>query len=213
MEWIYQHSYATAIIGALLVLVLGAFVVERSTGVIPQRTGLIWGSTEGSLFDATSYQPQELTLETATTRPGGTSIDHALNISLSSDINIEQSAPDFNFDAFLAELSTTPAAPTPNGNSQLLEPGLAYSFIPSGLISTSTTETSRSALQQELFDYGNTIGSYVLSFEARNRNMTQDVKGHIEDRFSKEKAAALVRLANGIIELGTSLSTMDSVPR
>ena len=88
----------------------------------------------------------------------------------------------------------------------------AYTFIPSGIVSTTTSTSERTDLQQELYNYGNDIGSSIESFEQQHSNMVQILKNQAEDRSDTEKAEAVVRLANAFRDLGNTLSGIENVP-
>jgi len=88
----------------------------------------------------------------------------------------------------------------------------AYAYIPRGLISTTTPSTARTALQQQLYDYGNDIGSSIESFEQQHSNTVQILKEQVEDRSDPDKAAAVVNIGHAFQNLGTNLAKMDNVP-
>ena len=135
--------------------------------------------------------------------------------SPSSGVTLDASGEvdSFDFDAFVAMLSGQ--GQTNAGERQVgdtTSATSAYSFLPSGLVSTATPEKSRSDIEQKLYDYGNEVGSYIQSFEEQNAGMTQALKNQVEDRNEPAKAAAVVAVANALRGVGESLTGMDSVP-
>jgi hypothetical protein len=88
----------------------------------------------------------------------------------------------------------------------------AYAFIPSGLISSGSATDSRTPMQQELYNYGNEVGSTIQSFESLFRNSPQILKDQFEDRQNAAKNQALLSLAQGLQGVGVSLERMEDVP-
>ncbi len=88
----------------------------------------------------------------------------------------------------------------------------AYSLIPQGLTTVSTAPKKRSTLQQELFEYGNTVGSYIRGFEDSHPNMLRTLKDAYEDRDNSAKTEAAAQIGTDYIRLGTELQYVDPVP-
>ncbi|MBM3271990.1 hypothetical protein FJY94_01755 [Candidatus Kaiserbacteria bacterium] len=88
----------------------------------------------------------------------------------------------------------------------------AYSFIPTGLVSTTSRPSTRTEIQQRLYDYGNSLGSHVLSFEATHRNASQIAADQLADRGNPVKNTALKSLGDDYAALGKRILTMDDVP-
>src|SRR6185295_13923377 len=103
----------------------------------------------------------------------------------------------FDFDAFVslltgAQKGTAANSPSDSGVTS------AYSFIPTGLISSQITTPKRTALQSALFDYGNEVGSAIQSFELEHPNAAQVLWNHAQDRTDTSKIDALSSLARGM---------------
>lgn len=112
---------------------------------------------------------------------------------------------------------TTPQTPVQPGiktsatnNSNSFDP---YSFIPRGLMSAPKQIAARSPEQQAIFDYGNTAGSYIKSFESMHMGMPQVLRDFFDDRANKAKAERVVSLAGDFEKLGTQLAEINSVPK
>jgi hypothetical protein len=210
MEWARAHPYTASIIGALLALALGAFIVFRSAGVAPGGSAAGFG-TGGIIYDPTSYGPQTIDLFDAG-RGAGTALDGPLSIMLDTSINLpltEATAGTFDFEAFLASLSGTEGTTAPAA----ITPTVTYTdFIPKGLISIKEPVEERTELQERLYRYGNAAGQHILEFERRNSAIPQVLKAQVEDRTNAAKAAAVEDLASDLVALGTRLNEMEAVP-
>ena len=116
----------------------------------------------------------------------------------------------FDMGAFLALLSQ----PTPKSTDGGTAGGTAeaYSFIPRGLISTSTLVAKRTALQDELFQYGNDAGGYIQSYEDTHRSISQILTDEIADRYNAQKVANVKAIGDALIEVGKNLQEMEGVP-
>lgn len=88
----------------------------------------------------------------------------------------------------------------------------AYSFIPTGLVSTTSRSDTRTEVQQRLYDYGNSLGSHILSFEATHRNASQIAADQLADRGNPVKNAALSSLGEDYTALGRRILAMDDIP-
>lgn len=214
MEWLRAHPYASAIGAAALLVVVGASIVINSASQ-PVGTGpTSWGGGTVPLLNPTSYAPgtgsspkNESILEQVQDGPPYTYIaPDFVNTAPGGEEN------SYDFDAFVAQLAAESSLRSGGTQDTSATASGTYSYIPRGLISTSTPHATRSALQQELYDYGNDIGSTIESFEQQHSNTVQILKGQVEDRADPEKAAAVVKVGHDFEELGKLLLEMDPVP-
>ena len=213
MQWLRTHPYSSALGAAALLVLIGAYVVV-SRAIQPIGTGpTAWGGEAVPLLNPTSYGPIQNSrqgddvMRQVQDGPPYTYIAPSFSTSASSD-----EGSSYDFDAFIAKL-TKESAPKgqadTNGDDAFLS---AYAFIPRGLISTTTVRSTRTPLQQDLYNYGNDIGSTIESFEQQHSNTVQILKVQVEDRASLEKAAAVVKIGRDLEELGKMLSAMEPVP-
>lgn len=107
--------------------------------------------------------------------------------------------------ATLTKKSTAPLKPEKSGESVL-------SFIPEGLVSTSSPQQRRTAKQALLYDYANTIGSYVQGVESSNTRMVQSLTAVLQDRGNSAKMAEAEQIAQSYGDLAKSLKDV-SVPK
>jgi len=214
MEWLRAHPYTSAISAAVLLVFVGAYIVISRASQPAGTSPTSWGGEAVPFLDPTSYAPA-----TGPSREDGSIMQQVQDGPPYTYIapNFVNTAPpaednsdSYNFDAFIAELtkqSVVKATADTGGGAQS-----AYTFVPRGLISTTTSRAARSALQQQLYDYGNDIGSTIESFEQQHSNTVQVLKVQVEERANPEKAAAVVKIGRDFEELGKLLLQMDSVP-
>ncbi|OGG52424.1 hypothetical protein A2851_05260 [Candidatus Kaiserbacteria bacterium RIFCSPHIGHO2_01_FULL_53_29] len=216
MNWLRAHPYVDALAATLALLLVGALIVNSRSAASPAASTRTWAGTEISLFNPSSHTPPA----PASTQPSQNqysvfpnvlTVPSAYTPPVVKDPDTEQSAP-FDFNAFIALLSAQgrPASGGARGTDNQVTD--AYAFIPSGLMSTTSVQQSRSATQQKLYDYGNDIGSYIRSFEEQNQGKAQTLKDQVEDRSDSNKAAAVGELARALKEVGQNLQGMDVVP-
>src|SRR3989344_3086230 len=213
MKWLRAHPYLTALIGAALLIVTGAYIVANRSAVEPESGVRVWGGTGvnffGSASDAGNNIPSNREGLYSEILSGPPFYYGSTNTQIPSQI---ESVNDFDFNEFLAMLSSSGGASTntkPNGEGSAGDP---YSFIPSGLISISAHTKERTPSEQALFNYGNEVGSYIESHERTYRNAPQILKDQFEDRDNPTKNAVLLELAESLAGVGTSLERIGEVP-
>ena len=116
--------------------------------------------------------------------------------------------PNDDFAKLLSQITQPTGSAPPSANTTLG----AYSFIPTGLITVDTNTRTRSPADDELFTYGNTVGSYIQSFESMNSNAAQILKDQAEDRTNPDKTDAIRRMGVAYAGLGRDLNLVDPVP-
>ena len=222
MQWLRSHPYTSAIGAAALLVVIGAYIVVSRASQPAGTSPTSWGGVAVPFLDPSSYpigentsngagtpQDAQTTMRPVQDGPPYTYIAPNFSNTMPQD---GENPDSYDFDEFIAELTKQSALNTPaaTGDTGSLN---AYSYVPRGLFSTTTSRASRSALQQELYDYGNDIGSTIESFEQQHSNTVQVLKVQVEDRANPEKAAAVVKIGHDFEELGKMLAAMDPVPR
>src|SRR3989338_2669897 len=203
MQWLRSHPYIDALLGAAILVLLGVLIVGQRTSVRDENTvPLAWGGVGSRFSDPIARVP------------GQSGPPFVYNSAPPAPIPQNTSGDtDFDFDAFIAMVSSPQGRPASDGNQTTADAFLdAYSFIPSGLISTSTPVKARTAAQEELHDYGNLAGSEIESFEDSHRNMPQTLKDQFEDPRDSGKVAAVEELGNALAGVGRSLEAIDNVP-
>ncbi len=208
MGLIRSHPYASAIAVAIVLIATGALIVQRRSLADPNPTGSAWGGGT-TLVNPAAYDPQNI--PTPSTQVQGTVQSTTTVPFIAPTTTPAQSSrgETFDFNTFLSQLSSpkTGAQTQGSGSVEVINP---YSFIPSGLISTSTAR-ARTSSQQALYEYGNSIGTLIQAFESQS-DMVQVMKGQIEDRKNPQKAAALRKIGVSMAEIGVSMEAMTEVP-
>lgn len=214
MEWLRAHPYQ-AVLGVVALIIVGALIVNmRAPAAVPGQT-IAW-SGSGAILNP-SPQGGGTVAQTPTPNlmqqvEGSAPYTYIAPAQQTSGVaSNDTSGGSFDFNAFVAMLSQENA---PKGGSSAGggSASSAYSFLPGGLISTSTPAKSRTTLQQALYEYGNTAGSYIQSFETEHSNESQVVVDQAQDRTDSTKAAAVEALGAALTGLGQSLSQIDTIP-
>jgi hypothetical protein len=219
MNWIRTHPYASALGAAGLLLLVGAFIVERQSAAPVTSQTNAWGGAGVALLNpisatapAESSQNGENIMQQVQSAAPYTYVPPTvLNPTGAAGADANQDDP-FNYDAFVASLEqeSAPAKSAPSGGGS--SAASAYAFIPGGLISTTTAHSTRTKTQQDLYDYGNELGSYIQSFEQQNPNEAQVLTDQVQDRSDAGKAAAVEALGQALENVGNEISNMDTVP-
>lgn len=210
IDWLRTHPYASAFAVACSIMLIGALVVSTRSAVDPSGGGGAWGGANVNLLNP-AYSGGSGMQDPGMTVPMQPSVPY----TYIPPATIVAAAPDstgevLDFNAFLAELSgTSSRAPETDAETSV---EAAFSFIPSGFISTTTPVKKRSKAQQELYEYGNEAGSYIQSFEDSHRDQSQVLKHWLEDRHDETKRAAVVQLSRALWETGRSLLLLQPVP-
>lgn len=219
MSWIRMHPYATAMLATAILFVVGIFIVIERSAVRPGQAGSsAWGGGAVPLIDPAAYEnrpqtppPQrEQTIGERVLQNPPYTYTPPKPITEQIDETTIVQGQDFSsdFQSFLAMIEKSAGTKsTVSGGTD------AYTFIPSGYISTSTASVARSDSQQKLYDFGNEAGDYIQSFEGQNSSMIQILKNQMEDRTDPEKAAAVVAIGRGLYNLGERLSNIEVIPQ
>ena len=208
MNWFRSHPYAISILGAGILLVLGTLLVLQKSSVSGESGASTWSANN-----------QPLNFVDQTGSSGGTAGENLYTDVRSgppfyynpnpTPIPVTKNGLEetFYFEAFLSLLSR-PAKTSPSSGGETFD---VYSFIPSGLIST-TTSRSRTEVQQALYNYGNEVGSSIETYESAHRNSPQVLKDQFEDRRNPTKNAALLELASGMSRLADTMLALEEIP-
>lgn len=205
-EWARSHPYTSVAVGAAILIAIGTFFVIVRSQATPTRTPRAWGGTGSPLVNPTSYTPNAV-LETLNVYTNAT--DTPIGFYTSGQSQTTGTDP-FDYEALLASLSA-PKKGSANATTSS-DISLAYSFIPQGLVSIPAPTRERTDVQQKLFEYGNSAGSSIQSYEVLHRNDSQKLRDQAEDRQNVEKAETARAIARSMQDLGESLARMEDVP-
>lgn len=225
MDWIRTHPYIATCVAACTALFFGGLVVLERTQTITPVGVTTWATNSSGVIDVNSSIPsntsQNQTLVQASI------INQALNnysapnykppvgASTTTNQTVVSDSSNFDYNAFLATLTQTASTskskiPTTTDTSNVFS---AYAFIPSGMISTTTTYTQqRTPTQDALYQYGNEAGSYIQSYEKFHVDTANILQDQIADRNNASKIAAVQKIGQDLQNVGTQLSGMTEVP-
>ncbi len=208
-DWFRAHPYTSVLAVVCAIVLLGALFVSTRSAVRPSGSGAAWGGININLLNP-AYSGGE-GRDPGMTAPAQTSLPYSyIPPAPASGDSYTPTGEEFDFNAFIAELSGASQRTPSAGAGAAIEE--AFSFIPSGFISTTTQVKKRSKIQQELYDYGNEAGSYIQSFEESHRDQSQVLKHWLEDRNDETKRAAVVQLSRALWETGRGLLLIQPVP-
>lgn len=212
MQWLRAHPYTDAIALAGTLLIVGVLVVQTHRSV-PARTEGTWGSAGGIISTGVASPIANNTPDTGSIPTQAYSIGYIaphLDAGESGNPNESHAFMD-DLEALIASVSGKAKQKTEYTGNETTSP--TYSFIPSGLIATTTLATGeRSPLQEALYTYGNEVGNIVQSFEAGHPDQPAILKNHIENRTSPQAIAALKRLGEDLVHVGDEIEAMAQTP-
>ncbi|TSC86990.1 MAG: hypothetical protein G01um10148_95 [Parcubacteria group bacterium Gr01-1014_8] len=215
MHWMVAHIYVTALVVVGLLLIAGTALVTSRTPVGSSQSETTWGGAGGIAFlnaiggRAGSSQGRIKTQQLLEQQAQ----DHTpVSIIPTDGSEISQGYADIEWQSLLTQLvrpksTTDEVATEPDGTPSL------YSFIPSGLMSTTGSAKQRTPAQDELFEYGNSVGSYIQGFDDLHGNMIQVLKDAYEDRKDPEKIARAMQIGADYVQLGKELEEMEVGPK
>ncbi len=219
MNVFLSHPYRLVLSGGVVLLTIASILFINRNETTPNSLTGTWASGAFSLNPIGYGAPRtegisnderaRLILQEQLRQAGSFTYEAATggqNTGLSAD------EEPFNFAEFIASISgdvgqSTPGAVAPE---ESLFQNL-YTFIPRGLIAVETPPV-RTAIQEELYAYGNRFGSEVRGFEDSHMNGIQILKDQAEDRTSATKASLAIRYAEDLKRLGQDLQEFSEVP-
>jgi len=216
MDWIRNHPYATALTGACILVILGTWLIINRSNT-PAPTGVsAWIGNPG-----VSIVPSPATVPTNT---GGIVVSSGnygtqtlpYTVPASTTVAIAPtsgSGTSFDFDAFLAELSnaSTPKQVGSPSSTTAIDSN-AWTYIPSGLVSTSSGMQKRTPAQQALYVYGNEVGSYVQGYNNTHQDQVQIMKNALNDRQNTSKAQAVASIGIDMETVGEGITEISDAP-
>lgn len=205
-----MHPYVAALGGAALVVVLGAYIVTSRASVGTQMSPpQTWSGAGADFSDPIGAAPQQTASNEDSLYTQVRSGAPFQYIAPPVQTDTPEGSDDFDLEGLLASISRPKGGVSTGSDTSLYD---AYSFIPGGLISTSTHTAERTSIQGAMYEYGNDAGSYIQSYDELYRNAPQILKDQFEDRQNESKNARLAGLGNAMIGVGTSLQNIDPVP-
>lgn len=218
MEWIRMHPYTSAVLAVCLVVFFGVILVNQKSAVSSDSSSIIaWGGGGDGFFNTPlGSKPAEIEER----RDLFQAVQNTAPFSYIPFRNTSQSLIETEEqDAELAEVlkflsGAISGNETGNINPTTEGSGFdVYSFIPRGLIATTSTRAIRTSTQNELYGYGNDAGFIIMTFEDTNEGMSRVLKDQAEDPTNAEKNQRLQDLAEDMIRVGEDLEALNRVPQ
>lgn len=212
MDFFRTHPLIDAALGAGALLIVGGLFIHTQLVGAPTQNGtdMTWGGTGNAYVNTVSGTYGSLAQADPSSPQGARDVG-LIQLSTQNEIGTGPQDASEGFDlASFAALLSNPHAPVAQADSSV--DTSAYSFIPSGLIATTTLAKPRSALQDALYLYGNEVGDAIVSFEGSHPNQPAILKDHAEQPEKPEAQAALKRLADDIAHVGESIDGIEPVP-
>lgn len=208
MNWLVAHAYVVFLGVAAFMIVTASAVINRDVATPAQNAG--WGRVGGfSLTNTNSQtnvgytQPQQV----VTAENLEATEYSVLPIRSALDTTIDSALPE-EWESLLSQL----VAPEKTPERGEEETTGAYSFIPRGLISITEPVEQKTALQQELFDYGNRVGALIRAFDEAHVNMISQLKDAYADRGNTMKRETAERIGTDYETLGKEIESLADVP-
>lgn len=207
MNWLFAHAYVVLLGIAVCILIATGVSLNQSAEAPASGTG--WGRTGGFSLTNTTATNIDTSNNPALATPQDVQPQEysVLPIRSALDSTLTSALPD-EWQSLLQQLVAPEQAPKTSGESTTD----AYSFIPSGLISAPEPVDQKTALQQELFDYGNRVGYLIRAFDEAHMNMIPQLKDAYADRGNTAKRETAERIGTDYEALGKELESLPDVP-
>lgn len=210
---IRPYMYA---LGVAAVLVVGGLwiVTHRSTVATSTDTST-WTSGRPQLINTASTYAQSASsnIQTNPSQSQGTNVNIPEIIAASSSMTpIFTSDDSFDYNNFIAMLSHPSVSSVDTRSTSNTQAANAYAMVPEGLISTTTPQTHRTAEQQALYDYGNEIGTIIMTYEHNHGNQAAVLTDSLQDRYNPDKIKAVEDVAHDLSSVGDQLLEVTDVP-
>ncbi len=220
MEWIRSHPYTSTLTLSAIIIILGIVLVHnRSTH--PALVGVTaWNGNPGVTDSSVTPVSPIVNTHIVSTGPQGpqyatSTLPYTPNTPVStSEGTIQDTGTDssFDYDALLRQVSYKKPTTANGGSTSSPNTIDSWGLIPSGLISASSRQSGRTALQQSLFDYGNAVGSFIQEYDAQHRNQVQVLSDASKDRQNTTKRVSLEYIGYDMQKIGERINGIDNVP-
>lgn len=226
------HPITSTVLGVALLVIIGGIVVMNRLAVNPGTSQGSWNITSAGQFNPTvggdvifgtspdQYSEDELRALLETTQgPTYASLipqNTKKTAGVSSGLSLQDDGTYIvdDLEALFSRLAPTTQIVKPANPDEEQTLADVYSFIPSGIIGTSSAQKTRTRAQSDLYNYGNDAGSYIESYyENWGRGQAQTLKRFFEDRTSVKKRDDAKEIAEALIQTGKQLQAVTFVPQ
>lgn len=224
MLWLRTHPFALLFAGAGLVLLI-MFISIQGTSTPPTRGGPVVAIGGGNTLENPGISERYPSIDAPSSNPERqpSAVNPIIPLSPQSTTSPRTPAPtlaqtqtagedgqEIDLSMFFSNETPLPASQPDTGLAdQLLKE--AYSLVPSTFWPVAKPAV-RTPEQKTLYVYGNRAGLAVLSFQNAHANMATVLTGWFEDRSNETYKGASIDIAEDMIALGDTLSTLGGVP-
>ena len=232
MDWIRLHPIAVALISAIVLIVVGIFIAGGSFARAPGQGGLSWGQFEGARMQGTligsNRRPMRLTEEDVYVpleqlRQSDvilSSEEYVAPKSLGTPPSNQDPKKPLEYDEsaideIIASVSASARIPRPLPDGPETRLQDLYEYLPFKVAQLSENLTQypeMTKLQNDLFTYGNEVGSSIETYFTLYPNQAETLKRFVEDVGNPEKAEDVARLAEGLETIGDSFKRLEDYP-
>ena len=207
-----SHPIAIAITVAVILFLIGGFIVLRRSGRAVTTASGSWGGAATTLQDPTASTPYLDSVNIPAPQTGASPIVLS-PLSSTSTPQIPATPVEQSFELFLSGFTGPSNAPatTANDTSATAEIFSSYLYAPRGLLNASRGK-ARTVSQESLYQYGNAAGSIIKAFETNNTDMLTKLDGYFADRKSDAGIRDLQSVARELENLGAALRAIDEIP-
>lgn len=204
-----SHTLAIALAVAVILFLIGGFVVLRRSGRTPSPETTTWGVSGAALPNSNTGIPSFA--EAGKTDFTNTPIEILrFTAPAESAAGTQGSAPPQTFESFLSGLFGNTTRASAAGGGLTAETLQAYFYLPEGTVST--TQRSETPVQAALHTYGNAVGAIIVGFESSHPDMLNILTAQAENREDPKSAAALKDLADDLAGIGAALEEITDIP-
>ncbi|MCE9541764.1 hypothetical protein K8R03_04395 [Candidatus Kaiserbacteria bacterium] len=210
-----SHPLAIALTVTVLLFLAGSTILAQRAGTQSPQEPQVWTNTAFTLTSPTftpEYTPVQTSPDITTATDTGTVPLYTYSPPVSTT---PKGSSDVDFETFLTHMLSssgtyTTGTSTVNAGTDA-DIQSVYALIPKGLISTSTTR-KMTASQEELYAYGNAVGTIVKDFDAVHPDELKILSAQAADRTNPAKAQALRSLGEDIAAVGVRIRAIKDVP-
>lgn len=204
-----SHPLAIALTVAVVLFLVGSFIVLRRSERAPSPQTTTWGVSGAAL--PTTHADVSSFAEGSKTDFTNTPTDILrFTVPAESTANTSGTAPAQSFESFLSGLFGNTARASAAGGGLTAETLEAYFYLPQGAVgATRHTETPAQVM---LHAYGNAAGAIIVGFESSHPDMLDVLTAQAENREDPRSAAALKDLADDLAGIGVALKALKNIP-
>lgn len=212
----YRYPVLFALSAAVILVLIGIYLVEQKSSVSPTGDGGSFGAINGGYVAPTAAAPSSDTgtsLPNPSTNTGPDTLTIPAATATPARTNPVAGKKDdgtFDFNAMLAALKhDSPQGVSVQSNSTYEQLSQAFSFAPKLEVPAPKPKTPA---QQAIFAYGNTIGARIQGFAAVNMNMSQIITDQVKHRTDPTYGNPVRDLGQRYKTLGEGILGIKDIP-